>query len=289
MWTRRASSCVCRRGCRRVGSSPSLIKRRRSAALDAGEVSRYYVIAVRRLLADRGRAPYRGQRVVARLHGDAQDTALRFASTPISPGMRGAGPAAAEPDTGCEDSTPGAAGQGREHRIHGLRSAVHRDVCVVLRHHHERRVHAAKRGEGERKPHGGSALTEYPAARADAGQGARPGRCGSCADDDLVGRWADHTWQRPDDRDHCGRTGAPGSISSRWLGSIFCSDICSMRRCWAPWALWLTTAREGAQFTFVIILPLLVPFYLNQAFTTDPNGPLVTILSIFPLTRARRR
>ena len=44
------------------------------------------------------------------------------------------------------------------------------------------------------------------------------------------------------------------------------------------------TAREGAQFTFIIILPLLVPFYLNQAFTTDPNGLLVTILSIFPLS-----
>lgn len=44
------------------------------------------------------------------------------------------------------------------------------------------------------------------------------------------------------------------------------------------------TAREGAQFTFIIILPLLVPFYLNQAFTTDPNGALVTILSLIPLT-----
>lgn len=44
------------------------------------------------------------------------------------------------------------------------------------------------------------------------------------------------------------------------------------------------TAREGGQFTFIIILPLLVPFYLNQAFTTDPNGALVTALSLIPLT-----
>jgi ABC-2 type transport system permease protein len=44
------------------------------------------------------------------------------------------------------------------------------------------------------------------------------------------------------------------------------------------------TAREGAQFTFIIILPLLVPFYLNQAFTSDPNGLLATILSLIPLT-----
>ncbi len=29
---------------------------------------------------------------------------------------------------------------------------------------------------------------------------------------------------------------------------------------------------EGGQFNFIIILPLLVPFYLNQAFVADPNG-----------------
>ncbi len=44
------------------------------------------------------------------------------------------------------------------------------------------------------------------------------------------------------------------------------------------------TAREGSQFTFILILPLLVPFYLNQAFAADPNSPLVTGLSLFPLT-----
>ncbi len=44
------------------------------------------------------------------------------------------------------------------------------------------------------------------------------------------------------------------------------------------------TAREGGQFTFILILPLLVPFYLNQAFAADPNGALVTGLSLFPLT-----
>jgi ABC-2 type transport system permease protein len=44
------------------------------------------------------------------------------------------------------------------------------------------------------------------------------------------------------------------------------------------------TAREGAQFTFIIILPLLVPFYLNQAFTSDPNSVLVTALSLIPFS-----
>ena len=44
------------------------------------------------------------------------------------------------------------------------------------------------------------------------------------------------------------------------------------------------TAREGAQFNFIVILPLLIPFYLNQAFVSDPDGVLVTVLSLFPLT-----
>ncbi|NOX60488.1 MAG: ABC transporter permease [Chloroflexi bacterium] len=43
-------------------------------------------------------------------------------------------------------------------------------------------------------------------------------------------------------------------------------------------------AREGAQFTFLIILPLLAPFWLNFAFLQNPNGPLATALSLFPLT-----
>ncbi len=44
------------------------------------------------------------------------------------------------------------------------------------------------------------------------------------------------------------------------------------------------TAREGAQFNFLIILPLIIPFYLNQAFAADPNSTLGTALSLFPLT-----
>lgn len=44
------------------------------------------------------------------------------------------------------------------------------------------------------------------------------------------------------------------------------------------------TAREGAQFTFVLLLPLMAPFFLYQMFADAPNGPLATGLSIFPLT-----
>jgi ABC-2 type transport system permease protein len=44
------------------------------------------------------------------------------------------------------------------------------------------------------------------------------------------------------------------------------------------------TMREGSQFTFVMLLPLLVPLWLNSVFTQDPNGAAATILSLFPLT-----
>ncbi len=42
--------------------------------------------------------------------------------------------------------------------------------------------------------------------------------------------------------------------------------------------------REGSQFTFVVLLPLMIPLWLNYAFVEAPNGPLVTVLSLFPLT-----
>lgn len=44
------------------------------------------------------------------------------------------------------------------------------------------------------------------------------------------------------------------------------------------------TMREGAQFTFIIILPLLVPIWLNSIFTTNPDAGLALIFSLFPLT-----
>jgi ABC-2 type transport system permease protein len=44
------------------------------------------------------------------------------------------------------------------------------------------------------------------------------------------------------------------------------------------------TAREGAQFTFLVMLPLMIPLWLNNVFIQEPNGDLATILSLFPLT-----
>jgi ABC-2 type transport system permease protein len=43
-------------------------------------------------------------------------------------------------------------------------------------------------------------------------------------------------------------------------------------------------AREGGQFTFVAILPLLIPLWFNYTFTETPDGPVAVFLSLFPLT-----
>jgi ABC-2 type transport system permease protein len=42
--------------------------------------------------------------------------------------------------------------------------------------------------------------------------------------------------------------------------------------------------REGSQFTFVLLLPLLIPLWLNNVFTMNPHGLPATIMSLFPLT-----
>ncbi len=42
--------------------------------------------------------------------------------------------------------------------------------------------------------------------------------------------------------------------------------------------------REGSQYTFMLILPLVAPILLNTVFVQAPNGALATVLSIFPLT-----
>ncbi len=43
-------------------------------------------------------------------------------------------------------------------------------------------------------------------------------------------------------------------------------------------------SREGGQFTFVAILPLMIPMWFNYAFTETPDGPVAVFLSLFPLT-----
>ena len=43
-------------------------------------------------------------------------------------------------------------------------------------------------------------------------------------------------------------------------------------------------AREGAQFTFIFMLPLMIPLWLANTFIQTPNDGLSVFLSLFPLT-----
>ena len=43
--------------------------------------------------------------------------------------------------------------------------------------------------------------------------------------------------------------------------------------------------REASQVTFVIMLPLILPlFFSSTVFVSEPNGPIATVLSLFPLS-----
>lgn len=42
--------------------------------------------------------------------------------------------------------------------------------------------------------------------------------------------------------------------------------------------------REASQFTFVLMVPQMIPLMLNTVFVSEPNGSLVTFFSLFPLT-----
>jgi len=44
------------------------------------------------------------------------------------------------------------------------------------------------------------------------------------------------------------------------------------------------TAREGTQFTFIAMLPLMIPLWLSNTFIQTPNDGLSVVLSLFPLT-----
>jgi len=42
--------------------------------------------------------------------------------------------------------------------------------------------------------------------------------------------------------------------------------------------------RETAQYSILVLAPLFIPIYLNQAIGAEPAGPLATVLSLIPLT-----
>lgn len=43
-------------------------------------------------------------------------------------------------------------------------------------------------------------------------------------------------------------------------------------------------AREASQFTFAVLLPLMIPLWFNAAIMENPEGTLATVLSLIPLT-----
>jgi ABC-2 type transport system permease protein len=62
------------------------------------------------------------------------------------------------------------------------------------------------------------------------------------------------------------------------LGYLLYSSVMAGLGAMAP------TMREGQQFTFLVLLPLMIPVFLMNAFIQTPNSALVTFLSLFPLT-----
>jgi ABC-2 type transport system permease protein len=62
------------------------------------------------------------------------------------------------------------------------------------------------------------------------------------------------------------------------LGYLLYSSVLGAIGALAP------SARESGQFTFIVMLPLMIPLWLNAAFMEASNGALVTALSLFPLT-----
>ncbi len=126
-------------------------------------------------------------------------------------------------------------------------------------------------------------LTSLDAAGADDRQGDRAGVSGAVADGDLARRR--HAAVQPG-RDAAGqpwRRDLAGRLLVYLLlyfllGYLVYSSALGALGALAP------NAREGSQFTFVIILPLLIPLWFNSIFLNDPNGTLATVLSLFPLT-----
>ncbi|HQE91974.1 MAG TPA: ABC transporter permease [Anaerolineae bacterium] len=62
------------------------------------------------------------------------------------------------------------------------------------------------------------------------------------------------------------------------LGYILYASILGAIGALAP------SARETGSFTFMVMVPMMLPLFLSNAFVETPNGLLATIVSLFPLT-----
>ena len=74
----------------------------------------------------------------------------------------------------------------------------------------------------------------------------------------------------------------PGFVA--WLLLYFLFGYATYASAMGAIGVLAPTAREGAQFTFLVLLPLMIPLWLNTVFVEQPHGDLATALSLFPLT-----
>ena len=74
----------------------------------------------------------------------------------------------------------------------------------------------------------------------------------------------------------------PGFIG--WVLGYFVLGFAAYASVLAAVGVLAPTAREGAQFTFFVMLPLMIPLWMNSVFAQNPNGDVATFLSLFPPT-----
>ena len=74
----------------------------------------------------------------------------------------------------------------------------------------------------------------------------------------------------------------PGFIG--WAGCYFLLGYLLFASALGALGALAPNAREGNQFTFVVLLPLMIPLWLQSTFIQSPHGGLATFFSIFPLT-----
>ena len=74
----------------------------------------------------------------------------------------------------------------------------------------------------------------------------------------------------------------PGFIG--WVLGYFVLGFAAYASVLAAVGVLAPTAREGAQFTFFVMLPLMIPLWMNNVFAQDPHGDIATFLSLFPPT-----
>jgi ABC-2 type transport system permease protein len=133
----------------------------------------------------------------------------------------------------------------------------------------------------KREPHHRSAVGQPASARFDAGQDSGVVRHCLAANGSVGGRWL---------AAHHGaalRGLSTSGLSASFFvwallyfvgGYLIYASLLGALGALAP------STREGTQFTYIILLPLFIPLFMNTALIESPNGALTVFLSLVPLT-----